>query len=99
MGTRLIPDDAQLEFGIDATGCALTTGPLSGGRSRIISRKRSRHDTVTFLRIESLERNNMYEGAESRKIWSDSCASLAQSFREARSTIGALCKDLKELRV
>jgi hypothetical protein len=41
----------------------------------------------------------MYDGTESRKIWSDSCASLAQSLREARSTIGALSKDLKELSV
>jgi hypothetical protein len=82
MGTRLMPDDAQREVGIDAAVCALATGPSSGGRSRGLSRKRSRHDTVTSLRIEGLERNKMYEGAESRKMWSESCSSLAQSLRK-----------------
>jgi hypothetical protein len=78
MGSRLMPDDAQREVGIHAAGCALATGPSSGGRSRSLSRKRSRHDTVTSLRIEGLERKKMYEGAESRKMWSESCSSLAQ---------------------
>jgi uncharacterized coiled-coil DUF342 family protein len=62
-----------------------------------LSRKRLRHDTVTSLRIEGLERNKMYEGAKSRKMWSESCSSLAQSLREARSTIEALNKDLHGL--
>jgi uncharacterized protein YllA (UPF0747 family) len=39
----------------------------------------------------------MYEGAESQKMWRESCRSLAQSLREARSTIEALNKDLKDL--
>jgi hypothetical protein len=89
MGTRLMPDDAQREVRIDVTGCALATGPSSGRRIRSLSRKRSRHDTVTCLRIEGLEWNKIYEGAESRKTWSESCHSLAQSLREARSTIEA----------
>jgi hypothetical protein len=97
MGTRLMLDDAQREVGIDAAGCALATGPSSGGRSRSISRKRSRHDTVTSLRVEGLERNKMYEGEESRKMRSESCSSLAQSLLEARSTIEALNKDLQGL--
>jgi septal ring factor EnvC (AmiA/AmiB activator) len=62
-----------------------------------LSRKRSRHDTVTSLRIEGLERNKMYEGVESRKMWSESSCSHAQSLREARSTIEALNKDLQGL--
>jgi gas vesicle protein len=95
MGTPLMPDDAQREVGIDAAGCALATGPSSGGRSRSLSRKRSRHDTVTSLRIEGLEWNKIYESGESRKTWSESCNSLAQSLREARSTIEALNKDLQ----
>jgi hypothetical protein len=41
----------------------------------------------------------MYDGAESGKIWSDRCASLAQCFLEAHSTIGVLNNDLQELRV
>jgi hypothetical protein len=96
-GTCLIPDDAQREVGIDATGRARTTSPSPGGMRRSLSRKRSRHDTVTSLRIEGLEWNKLYEGAESRKMWSESCSSLAKIFREARSTIEALNKDLQDL--
>jgi predicted nucleic acid-binding Zn-ribbon protein len=39
----------------------------------------------------------MYEGAESRKMWSESCSSLAQSLREARSTIDVLNNNIKDL--
>jgi hypothetical protein len=97
MGTRLMPDDGQREVGIDAAGRAPATDPSSGGRSRSLSRKRSRHDTVTSLRIEGLERNKMYDGAESRQMWSESCSSLAQNLREARSTVEALNKALQDL--
>jgi hypothetical protein len=71
MGTRLIPDDAQREVGIDATCSARTTSRSPGGNRRTLSLKRSRHDTVTSLRIEGLERNKIYEGAESRKMQSE----------------------------
>jgi hypothetical protein len=97
MRTRLMPDDVQRETGIDTAGGARSAGPLSGGRSLNLCRKRSRDDTVTSLCIDGLERNKMFEGAESRKMWSESCSSLAQSFLEARSAIEALNKDPQDL--
>jgi hypothetical protein len=68
MGTRLMPDDAQREVGIETASGVRAAPPLSRGRSRSLSRKRLRDDTVTSLRIEGLERNKMFEGAESRKM-------------------------------
>jgi hypothetical protein len=97
MGTRLMPDDAQREVGIETASGVRAARPLSGGRSRSLSRKRLRDGTVTSLRIEGLERNKMLEGVESSKMWSESCSSLAQSLRKASSTVEGLNKDQYDL--